>query len=715
MQGLLASLASDAAPAPAQPHPLSLANLAHHTAQHPPAPRRTVQSYLAATPASPRAYADPPLSPQRVRAEFEGVSTPPRFRAWRDAQREGAGPQRATEEEALVLHASVEGQKEGAHRDEQPPRRRKPLLVQAMRGRTSSAAAAAAPAKNADKGKGRARDEERDVSGESSILVPRIERQLAAAGGEGAGAGAQKYVNVKARGKEKVPKGGKLRAEAEEDDELDEVEERLRARRERRRANAVIRKDRTLSAAAVGAAAAYKVKAARRRDEGSDEEQENEDAGRKKAKRATKEGESRRRVQEMGRAKNVATGRLTLKPKPQLGIFNKGKASARTKVGKGLPDLAFSEHAFLHGAPSPPSSSSSSGSSASSLPAPANALPPGRAKRTYGSKPAQRTSLGRRASGSGADAGWIEAASPAAPTPAAVSKTGSSSAGKGRLRFSHVEVPLLQPRPRSRLSGVSGGAGGAGARRPLQELRASGEGEGTESGALSAASLARRGRARNADAREEEGQEGTAETEGMGTDEIERVLQEVESVRTCSTEEEEAEGVYVRADEDDSHCEAADRGGADGAAYDLYNAAPIEVAGSALDNDGAPFVPPFAPSSAVDNTGLFNAFSAFDDGDAPVGPGPHTAVGADTPFLPSSPVFAHPLSADVFEDAALVRSPSPASAYPSTCLASPPFRQLPLLHISLATAPAPAGVQDALADDGAFRAAMRRQWPRTRP
>ncbi|BGP40164.1 hypothetical protein JCM10449v2_004122 [Rhodotorula kratochvilovae] len=697
MQGLLASLASDAAPAPAQPHPLSLANLAHHTAQHPPAPRRTVQSYLAATPASPRAYADPPLSPQRVRAEFEGVSTPPRFRAWRDAQREGAGPQRATEEEALVLHASVERQKEGAHRDEQPPRRRKPLLVQAMRGRTSSAAAAT-PAKRADKGKGRARDKEPYASGESSILVPRVERQLAAAGAEGADAGAKKYVNAKTKRKEKAWKGGKLRAEAEDGEELDEVEERLRARRERRRANAVIRKDRTLSAAAVGAAAASKVKAARRREEGSDEEQENEDAGRKKAKRGTKEGESRRRVQEMGRAKNVATGRLTLKPKPQLGIFNKGKASARTKVGKGLPDLAFSEHAFLHDALSP-SSSSSSGSSASSLPAPSNAiaLAPARTKRTYGSKPAQRTSLGRRASGSGTGAGWLEASSPAAAH-APVSRTGSSSAGKGRLRFSHVEVPLLQPRPRSRLSGVSGGAGGAGARRPLQELRVSGE--GTASEALSAASLARRGRARAVVGQEEAG------TEGMGTEEIERVLQEVASVRTRSTEEEEAEGVYVRADEDDSHCRAA---------YDLYSEAPVEVTGSALDNDVAPFMGPFAPSSAVDNTGLFDAFSAFDVGDTPAGAGPLTAVGADTPLLPSSPVFAHPLSVDGFEDAALARSPSPTSAFPSALPSPPPVWHLPLSHNSLATAPTPAGVQGALADDGAFRAAMRRQWPRTRP
>ncbi|KAL6712042.1 hypothetical protein ACN47E_003085 [Coniothyrium glycines] len=45
-------------------------------------------------------------------------------------------------------------------------------------------------------------------------------------------------------------------------------------------------------------------------------------------------------------AKNVTGDRLTLKPREQLGIFNKGKTSTAFK-GRGLPDLVFSEMRFL--------------------------------------------------------------------------------------------------------------------------------------------------------------------------------------------------------------------------------------------------------------------------------------------------------------------------------------------------------------------------------
>ncbi|KAH7399267.1 hypothetical protein BKA66DRAFT_508217 [Pyrenochaeta sp. MPI-SDFR-AT-0127] len=45
-------------------------------------------------------------------------------------------------------------------------------------------------------------------------------------------------------------------------------------------------------------------------------------------------------------AKNVSGDRLTLKPREQPGIFNKGKASTVVK-GRGLPDLVFSEMKFL--------------------------------------------------------------------------------------------------------------------------------------------------------------------------------------------------------------------------------------------------------------------------------------------------------------------------------------------------------------------------------
>ncbi|KAL5379391.1 hypothetical protein DPSP01_008459 [Paraphaeosphaeria sporulosa] len=45
-------------------------------------------------------------------------------------------------------------------------------------------------------------------------------------------------------------------------------------------------------------------------------------------------------------AKNVPRGRLTLKPREKLGLFNKGRVSSPVK-GRGLPDLVFSEMKFL--------------------------------------------------------------------------------------------------------------------------------------------------------------------------------------------------------------------------------------------------------------------------------------------------------------------------------------------------------------------------------
>lgn len=45
-------------------------------------------------------------------------------------------------------------------------------------------------------------------------------------------------------------------------------------------------------------------------------------------------------------ARNVPKGRLTLKPREKLGIFNKGRASSPVR-GRGLPDLVFSEMRFL--------------------------------------------------------------------------------------------------------------------------------------------------------------------------------------------------------------------------------------------------------------------------------------------------------------------------------------------------------------------------------
>jgi len=224
MQGLLARAPSS------KPELLSSANLAHHTSLHPPAPRRTVQAYLATTPATPAAFDDPPLSPTQVAAEFDGVNTPPRFRAWRDArQHEGAhahggaaGLKRARRaDEALVLHRPGDG----GGGDNAAPRTKKPLLVQAMRGRVSASAALAPvhdPAAGRERaGAGEGKGDEA-ASATSSILVPRAERAHVE---DGRRKGKGKEKEKKEQKKQgKVPKGGKLRAEAEDDDELDEVE-----------------------------------------------------------------------------------------------------------------------------------------------------------------------------------------------------------------------------------------------------------------------------------------------------------------------------------------------------------------------------------------------------------------------------------------------------------------------------------------------------------
>jgi hypothetical protein len=128
----------------------------------------------------------------------------------------------------------------------------------------------------------------------------------------------------------------------------------LRARRERRANKAFIRKDRTQSSAAVGAAAAAKVKKASKKRCGESDENESPSPEKvKKKKRTSAEKGSRAKVQDLRRPSAIGAQRLTvrsllyisrtsltflsvqLKPPKQLGgIFNKGKASTRIKVGK---------------------------------------------------------------------------------------------------------------------------------------------------------------------------------------------------------------------------------------------------------------------------------------------------------------------------------------------------------------------------------------------
>ncbi|KAH8732791.1 hypothetical protein GQ44DRAFT_5113 [Phaeosphaeriaceae sp. PMI808] len=71
---------------------------------------------------------------------------------------------------------------------------------------------------------------------------------------------------------------------------------------------------------------------------------ESKKMGRKsKRKKVDKSGNG---VTQSFQTKNVSRDRLTLKPREQLGIFNKGKTSTMVR-GRGLPDLVFSEMKFL--------------------------------------------------------------------------------------------------------------------------------------------------------------------------------------------------------------------------------------------------------------------------------------------------------------------------------------------------------------------------------
>ncbi|KAH6879061.1 hypothetical protein BKA58DRAFT_453277 [Alternaria rosae] len=65
-----------------------------------------------------------------------------------------------------------------------------------------------------------------------------------------------------------------------------------------------------------------------------------------RSKPRRKKGEKPPVVMQTFQAKNVSGDRLTLKPREQLGLFNKGRTSTAF-MGRGLPDLVFSEMKFL--------------------------------------------------------------------------------------------------------------------------------------------------------------------------------------------------------------------------------------------------------------------------------------------------------------------------------------------------------------------------------
>ncbi|GAA5919616.1 hypothetical protein JCM1841_001083 [Sporobolomyces salmonicolor] len=472
MQALLAP----SAPASAS---LTLDNLASHTQHQGLAPRRTVQIYLQGI--------------AQVNGEYD--LAPPRFDEFGPLEATSLHPhqldsgertrQRGTddgEETALVLHDSlkekdVKGLK-GDWRTDDGPLKKKPSLVAAMRPRLSSNPNNSPPI--ASTSNLCLRQADPHASGSSSILIPRLPQRAGRKAsssvqeGENKENAAKRMKDRKGKGKaaelrdeipvvaKKADKGkGKLRAEPEDDEEAEELEERLQARKERRRKKAFIRKDYTQTAAATGAAAAAKLKASKKRRHDDDDDLEAgsdmDDVaatkkGQKKDKRSA-EHSSHRRLQNLQRPKGIGEARLTLKPPKELGIFNKGKASMRTKVGKQLPDLAFSEMNFLNSTrPAPPASCTSS-SSDDLPPPPILAKQPKKPSpggpKTYGTK---SNSHRRRAAAelnldSSSRSSMDGDAPILVPMPKPVVKKQSTSSKvhpakkKPRLVFSHVEVP----------------------------------------------------------------------------------------------------------------------------------------------------------------------------------------------------------------------------------------------------------------------------------
>lgn len=238
MQGLLQAALPHAAPAP-----LSSSNLASHTLDNPPAPRRTVTHYVLqqAPYVSRTAHEGYEVGPPPS-DEFEGVRTPPRAReAGRKRMLEEVegheSGQRQRRDEALVLHADDGQFARPRGSDSAEVRRKKPLLAMQLKGRSSSASAATPVA-------GPPRPPAKDVesSPSSSFLVPRagpleVDTAPIKRSRKEKGKGKENKAEPAKKTSPKKRKG-KLRAEAEEADELDEVEERALALRYTRPADA---------------------------------------------------------------------------------------------------------------------------------------------------------------------------------------------------------------------------------------------------------------------------------------------------------------------------------------------------------------------------------------------------------------------------------------------------------------------------------------------
>ncbi|GAA6042133.1 hypothetical protein JCM8097_003126 [Rhodosporidiobolus ruineniae] len=783
MQGLL--------PAALTRPSLSLANLASHTQQLAPAPRRTVQLYLQDQYHTRGEYElGPPASD-----EFEGVETSGGAGRKRKAEEEGGSTRRERErrkDTALVLHAFDDPAGSPAQAASSQPAKKRPTLAGALRPRVSGATLLSSPAPPATK-KQRGEEGAGGPSGSSEVLVARVDRREKAAEGEkrerkGKGKAKEvEQVDEPIKEKEKnsaAKKKGKLRAEPVNNEEAEELEDRLRGRRERRANKAFIRKDRTQSAAALGAAAASKVKAssskakAKKRKAASDassvDEDEEDEEPKKRKKRRSKEGESRVAVQEMQRPGGIGSSRLTLKPPKALGIFNKGKASVRTKVGKQLPDLAFSELNFLNGPrPSPPSSPSQSSSSSSAEDAYAGpAFTQTKLPRTYGSKTKTRRSssffppLDEEAENAPGAAGRaVRSPAMAKKTPTKEKKKEKEKQVKAqavkskkpaRLVFSHVEIPLRRSSSSASNMSLARLRSVAPIRSPNKPARraiaaaAAPDCASTADSALSAASLARRNRARPSAAVEAEEEEEEAPSMLGGFDvglepeqeeqvdehqhhQQQRFGESSSSVNIASLyralNEAYGEG-SIRVDEREEqqveqHVEQQTAGSS---SVDVAAFLPLLRASSAVVDEvdlastasAAPFLPGPAPGGAF--------FPSLGGSAAPSLVGGH----GEEPVEYAEPAAFFPDALPAADSAPAVFSsvssldPSVApSALPSSAADHPPaFLGLVSSSALLRSSSSPAKhgsnrledavLGDVLQDEQGFREAMRRQWPRTR-
>ncbi|GAA5874710.1 hypothetical protein JCM16303_002960 [Sporobolomyces ruberrimus] len=458
--------------------PLTERNLALHTSVEGVAPRRTVQIYLQSIkearvyfeiPFQPIQDSDSPPARPVAGPSYSRVSTLAHEHKRRKLDEEEEVDDRDV---ALVMHrggprAAKDKSLETSKGILKPskgvvPLKKKPSLVSAMRPRLVSVSNDfASPVKKERSEKIGKRKKEPDSPDPAGVPSREGEKENQRRGETTKGKERKGKGKTEERSEEEVvakrsEKGkGKLRSEPENEKEAAELEERLEARKERRRHKAVIRKDRSQSAAATGVAAASKLKASKKRrpedDVGSNASEEGDKKGGKTKKgRRTAEQSGRELVQGLERPVAIGPGRLTLKTSAQLGIFNKGKASARVKVGKAVPDLAFSEMRFLNSTRPPASPSSSSSSEAEQThgrPVPSRGT--SRIGKTYGSKRslrnAPRTKLQTESISTASEAEGppppIELRSSKHEKQAASPKPRRSMQGTSRHVFSHVEVP----------------------------------------------------------------------------------------------------------------------------------------------------------------------------------------------------------------------------------------------------------------------------------